>query len=93
MIIEDSKLYVGFHEQFICIKTDVSSKLIEDLECNQEEANTRMLLHTQHICGSTKNVIIHASEADALIIASSSTKFSGNLCILNATKAMPATQP
>ena len=70
MIIEGAKLYVAFHEQCICIKTDGSSKLIEDLECNQEEVNTRMLLHAEHICRSTENVIIHASEADALIIAS-----------------------
>ena len=48
-IIGDANLYVVVDVQYICIKTDGSSELIENLECNQE-ADTRMLLHAQHIC-------------------------------------------
>ena len=45
LIIEDSKLYIVFDGQWICIKADGSSELIEDLKYNQEEADNRMLLH------------------------------------------------
>ena len=69
LIIGDGKLNDAFDEQCIRIKVDGSSELIEDLECNQEEANTRMLLHAQHICHSTENVIIHAPEIDVLVFA------------------------
>ena len=70
LIIGDAESHVAFDEKCICIKTDGSSKFIEDFERNQEEADNRMLLHEQHSCRSTENVIIHASEADVIIIAS-----------------------
>ena len=60
----------------------------EDLECNQEEANTRMLVQAQHIYHSTKNVIIHAPDNDVLIIAIAiSTKIPGNQFIRTGTKS------
>lgn len=46
-----------------------------------------MLLHADHICNSTKNVIIHAPETDVVIIAIIIfTEISSNLCILTGTK-------
>ena len=88
LIIADAKLYVVFDEQCICIKADGSSELIEDLEYNQEEANTWKLLYAQHICHSTENVIIHAPETDVLIITITiPIKISGNLCIYTGTKS------
>ena len=88
MIIADAKLYVVFDEQCICIKADGSSELTKDLECNQEEAYIRMLLHAQHICHSTENVTILAPETDVLVIAMAiSTKISGNLYIRNKSNA------
>ena len=49
LIIGDSKSYIVFDEQCICIKADDSRELIEDLECNQEEADNRTLLHAQRL--------------------------------------------
>ena len=66
--IGDVQLSVAFDEQSICIKADGSSELIENLGCNQEEVDTRMLLHAQHVCYSTENVIIHTPDTDILII-------------------------
>ena len=44
-ILGDAKLYVAYDEKCLCIQTSGPSVLINDLECSQEEANTRMLLH------------------------------------------------
>lgn len=89
LIIEDSKLYIIFDGQWICIKADGSSELIEDLKYNQEEADNRMLLHAQHMWHLTENIMIHAPETDILIIAIAiSTEISGDLCI-----RMPASYP
>ena len=63
------RVIVVFDEQCICIKADSYCELIEDHECNQEVANTRMMLHAQHACHSTENIIIYAPETDVLIIA------------------------
>ena len=48
-IIGDTNLHVVFDEQCICMKTDGSSELIEDLECNQEKLRPECC-YTQHIC-------------------------------------------
>ena len=82
------RLHVVSDEQCICIKADGSSKLIEDIECNQEEAETRILQHVQHICHLTENVTIHAPETDVLIITIVvSTAILGNVCIHTSTKS------
>ena len=87
LIIGDAKLYVAFDEQTICIKTDRFSELIEDLKCYQDEADTRMLLHAQHVCHTTENVMIHMADTDVLIITIAvSTEFLGNLFIRSGTK-------
>ena len=87
LINGDAKLYVAFDEQCICIKADRSSELIEDLECYQDEADTRIILHAQHVCHTTENVIIHMTDTDVLIIAiAESTEFPGNLFIRSGTK-------
>ena len=86
LIIGDAKLYVVFDEQ--CIKADGSGGLVEDLECNLEEANTRMLLHTHHVYYSTDNAIICTPDNHVLIIAIAiSTEIPGNLFIHFGTKS------
>ena len=81
-------LYVGYDEKCLCIQTSGPSVLINDLECSQEEADTRMLLHAQHICNSTANVVIHTPDTDVLIIAiAASTNIPGNLFIRTGTKS------
>ena len=88
MINGDAKLCVAFDEQCICIKADGSSELNEDIECNQEETNTRMLLHAQNIYHSTKIDIIHTLVTDVLIIAIGiSTDIPSNLFIRTRTKS------
>ena len=87
-IIGAAKLCVAFDEKCICIKADGSSELIEDLECNQEEADTRMLLHAHNICHSTENVIIHTPDTDVLLIAiAASIQIPGKLFIRTGTKS------
>ena len=88
MINGDAKLCVAFDEQCICIKADGSSELNEDTECNQEETNTRMLLHAQNIYHSTEIDIIHTLDTDVLIIAIGiSTDIPRNLFIRTRTKS------
>ena len=87
-IIGDAKLYVAFDEKCICIKADGFSELIEDLECNQEEADTRMLLHAHHICHSAEKVIIHTPDTDVLLIAiAASIQIPDKLFIRTGTKS------
>ena len=88
LIIGDTELYVAFDEQYICIKANGSRELIEDLERNEEESNTRMLLAAQHICHSTENLIIHTPDTDVLIIGIGiSTEIPGNLFIRTGSKS------
>ena len=90
-IIGDGKFYVVFDEQCICIKVDGSSELIGGLECNQEEADTRMLLQAQHICHSTENFIIYAPDTDVFIITIViSTDIPGTCLFALAVKVLPA---
>ena len=86
MIIGDAKLYVVFDEQ--CIKADGSGGLVKDLEYNQEETNTRMLLHAHHVYYSTDNAIICTPDNHVLITAIAiSTEIPGNLFIRFGSKS------
>ena len=40
-VIRDSKLFIAYDEKCVCIQSDGSFDFIEDLECNQEEADTK----------------------------------------------------
>lgn len=83
----DMKLFVAYDEKCVCIEPDGTNVFVEDLECSQEEADTRMLLHAQHICQSTaQNVLIHTPDTDVLLIAiNASIQISANLYIRTGT--------
>ena len=51
-------LYVAYDDKCICITTH-GSHPVRNLESNQEEADTRMLLHAKDVGESFPNVIIH----------------------------------
>ena len=67
--IEESRLYVSFNEECASILSSSLCEPLEALGCNHEEAGTRILLHANHICQSTENVVIHTPDTDALLIA------------------------
>ena len=43
--------------------------LVTALECTQEEADTRMLLHAKHASSSCHSIIIHTPDTDVLVIS------------------------
>ena len=67
--IGESRLYVSFNEECASILSSGLCEPPEALGCNHEEAVTRILLHANHICQSTENVVIHTPDTDALLIA------------------------
>ena len=80
--IEEWKLYVSFDEECISIQSNGLCEPVEALGCNHEEADTRILLHTNHICQSTENVVIHKPNTDVLLIAiAASGQIPGSLFI------------
>lgn len=59
-------LYVTCQSE--CWKLDPTSvELVTELQSNQEEADTRMLLHTQHAINEGP-VVIHADDTDVLVL-------------------------
>ena len=63
------KFYVSFDEECICKQSNGLCELVEARECKHEEADTRILLHANHICQSTENVVIHTPDTDVLLVA------------------------
>ena len=85
--IGESKLYVSFDEECVCIQSNGSYEPVEALGCNHEEADMRILLHANHICQSTENVVIHTPDTDVLLIAiTASGQIPGSLFIRTGTK-------
>ena len=85
--IAESKLYVSFDEECVYIQSNGLWEPVEALGCNHEEADMIILLHTNHICQSTKNVVIHTPNADVLLIAiAASVQLPGSLFIRTGTK-------
>lgn len=87
-IIGNIKLYVAFDDQCIHIQENGSSQLIEELQCNHEEADTRMLLHAKHMSPSVRNVLIHTPDTDVLVIAiDASTQIDSDLFVRTGIKS------
>ena len=85
--IRESKLYVSFDEECVCIQSNGLCEPVEALGCNHEKADTRILLHANHLCQSTENVVIHTPDTDVLLIAiTASGQISGSLFIRTGTK-------
>ena len=85
--IGESKLYVSFDEECVCIQCNGLCERVEALGCNHEKADPRILLHADHICQSTKNVVIDTPDTDVLLIAiAASGQITGSLFIHTGTK-------
>ena len=67
-LLGEAVLYVAY-DKCICIEANDSRYFNADLECNHKEPETRMLLHAQHICQTTENIVIYAPDTDVLVIA------------------------
>ena len=42
---------------------------VEELECDHEEADTRMLLHVQHAASTYGSIVIYSPDTDVLVLA------------------------
>ena len=83
----ESKIYVSFNEKCVCIQSNGLCGPAQALGCNHEEADTRILLHANHICQSTENVVIYTPDTDVLLIAiAASGQIPGSLFIRTGTK-------
>ena len=79
-------MYVSFDEECVCIQSNDLCEPVEAPECNHEEADMRILLHANHICQSTEN-IIHILDTDVLLIAiTASGQIPGSLFIRTGTQ-------
>ena len=64
------------------------SHFVTKLESNQEEADTRMLLHAKRSSQTINNVIIHTPDTDAFLVSqAASTELRSNLFVRTSTKA------
>ncbi|CAF1476669.1 unnamed protein product, partial [Didymodactylos carnosus] len=80
-LLPDHKVLVvaGPSEEAIILKKDVAPGIIEELECNHIEADTRMLLHAQVIQSTYvfKKVIIQATDTDVILLCIANAKIIG----------------
>ena len=80
-------LYIAYEDKCICINV-TGSHFVTELESNQEEADSRMLLHAKHQNQTINNVIIYTPDTDVLLIAlAASTELRSNFFIRTGTKA------
>ena len=85
-VIGNNKLYIAFDEE--CIPFDGGRvESVPQLQSNQEEADTRRLLHAKHFCETYARVVIRTPDTDVLLIAISvSSDITASLFILTGTK-------
>ena len=80
-------LYIVYQDKCICINV-TGSHFVTKLESNQEEADTRMLLHAKHSSKTINNVIIHTPDTYAFLVSqAASTELRSNLFVRTGTKA------
>ena len=78
-----SNLFLGFDTECICVRSNGHWERVEALESNHEEADTRMLLHAQHICQTFEKVVIYTPDTDVSLIAiGASQQMNGSFFIL-----------
>ena len=68
--VSQKKLFVGYENHCCCFSSDGVSD-IPELASNQEEADTRMLLHIQHEAAQShdlKSFIVHSPDTDVFIL-------------------------
>ncbi|GFS16944.1 hypothetical protein ElyMa_006809700 [Elysia marginata] len=73
----------SFCHSMSCHDHDITVKPIEDLECDHEEADTRMLLQARHIAASSDHIIIHSPDTDVILTSlcqQSTPAMSLNIC-------------
>ena len=75
--LDDRSLFVTFHDECWQI-TATRVEMVPELQCNQEEADTRMILHAKHAGGKC---IIHADDTDVLVLLMGHSKSLGQCYI------------
>ena len=79
---EKLKLYIAYENSCDLLKIDCSDvilSIVNDLACDHEEADTRLLLHAAHASRSFENVIIKSPDTDvAVLFIAHSDKLDGN---------------
>ena len=82
LISDGKKLFVAVNDECWCL-TKSNSELIDNFNSNQEEADTKMLLHARHASfEGWRKFIIHTPDTDVFIIALSCVpKIDGSLFI------------
>ena len=75
----DREVYVTSEDQ--CWKlTSSTCELVPELQCNHEEADTRIILHAQHASGKC---VVHCDDTDVLIILLADSQSLGERYIKN----------
>ena len=65
--------------EYECWKLDsAGSEHVDELQCNHEEADTRMVLHTRHAGGTC---VVHSDDTDVLVLLLSHSEELGNCFI------------
>ena len=83
-VIKEIEVNVAYDD--VCIQLG-SSGSIEELACNHEEADTRMLFHAKNISESYRSIVIHTPNTDVLLIALGvSHQIRGNIFIKTGTQ-------
>ena len=74
-------LHIAYEDKYICINV-TGSHFVTELERNEEETDTKMLLHAKHESQTINNVMIRKPDTDVLLIALASlTELRSNLFI------------
>ena len=74
-------LYIAYEDKYICINV-TGSHFVTELERNEQETDTQMLLHAKHESQTINNVMIYTPDTDVLLIALASlTELRSNLFI------------
>ena len=67
-LIRGKRIYATVGDQAILFSSG-GFVYVPELETNQEEADTRILLHSKHASLECENVIIHSPDTDVFFIA------------------------
>ena len=68
----DYSIYVTHSDQCHVLKAtsgEVCVQFVDELQCDHEEADTRLMLHAKHASSSYRDIVIHSSDTDVAVIA------------------------
>ena len=70
LLLEGQEMYIsgGRGESAIVCKSSAASSLVDELQSNQEEADTRMVLHARHAAKQCSKIVICSPDTDVLVL-------------------------